>query len=183
MPGVDGDKRLVLAAANELDEYFDSSQLLWRLSDRAGSLSPGSLLLALKCTKARTESENEPGLRSAVEKIDILIQMRRGIWQKRIKDEIPYRLRLWKNALEDFFDEGMLDQSIANQIRNRVMLELLKDEAFTLAPSFQTQIDQLDRRLRPFFMEEGFLWEESLRDEFDIQQFWFLYLRLGEVKS
>ncbi len=183
MPRVDENRRLILAGAEELENYLNSSQLLWRLSHQAGSLTPGSLLLALKCLRVEASSVNDPILRAAVEQIDRLIQKRQAAWRKRVADEIPYRLRLWKSTLEDYFEEGMLDLSIASQIKNRVIIELLLNEARLITPVIQNQIDQLDQKLRPFFDERNFLWESALIAEFDMTKYWFLYLQPGKVKS
>ena len=183
MPRADEDRRLVLAGADELDSYLDSSQLLWRLSDQAGSLTPGSLLLALKCLNTETSIETDPPLKTAIETITELIQKRQAVWQKRIAAEFPYRLRLWKASLEEYFEDELLDHSIASQIKNRVLLELLKDEARMIALSLQNEIEQLDRRLKPFFNEGSFLWDTVLTAEFDASKFWYLYLRTGEMRK
>ena len=183
MPRVDENRRLVLAGADELEEYLDSSQLLWRLSHQAGSLTPGSLLLALKCLKVEVPPEGDQILLLSLEKVNNLIQRRQAVWQKRITQEIPYRFRLWKISLEDYFEEGMLDRTIESQIKNRVILELLLGETRTIAPMIQNQIDHLDSLLRPYVNENCFLWDAALSSEFDVTKFWFLYLQLGRVKS
>jgi hypothetical protein len=182
MSWADEDLTLVITAATELDSYLDSTQLNWPLTRSAGILTPGNLLLSMKRTASVKTNLSDPEFQDAKNTIEIIQKQRRSAWEKKIADEIPYRVRLWQNCIEDYLEDQIVDASIRTQIRSRVIIDLLIDEARTVDPRTIGKIENLDEAFKQIIQPGAFLWDESLVDIFPQSKYWYLYLKPGEVK-
>ena len=181
MNSTNEDRSLILAAATELDDYLSSDVLSWKAANTAGRLTPGNLLLALKRTQAKLASENDTVFQKALETIEETRQLRQSAWQRKINKEIPYRLRLWINTLEDFIEDGSLDRSYAAQVKNRVLVELLGDEVRFFQPEWQTSLQRADELVKKISVFGPFIWEQALEKDFPEDKFWYLYVKPDEV--
>ena len=183
MTWVDEDRRLAIIAAEELENYLDSTQLLWRLDSKVGTLTPGNLLLSIKRINATDAFQTDLDYQAAVLRLDEIIKRRRASWEKKITLEIPYRIRLWKNSIDEILEEAFIDHSITSQVRNRVIIEILLDEVRTIDPRLMIQIDKADNMLKKIGTNGPFLWDSALETCFEKDKFWFLYLAKGEVNK
>ena len=177
----DEDRHVVIAAAGELEEYLHSTQLLWRMSHSAGMLSLGSLQLCMRrlaCCDPDLLSSSYP---SAVVEINRIKEKFWLICERKIAEEIPYRVRLWKNSIEEYAEEGMLDHSFHAQVKNRVIIELLWHETRGVTKEMQDMLTVTDSRLRSISSDGPFLWDNRIETAFDRIEFWFLYLQPGKV--
>ena len=175
------DRKLVFAAVEELEDYLSSDQLQWRLSDSRGWLTPGSLVLGLRRLTCIHSQNPSADFNSAVESFQRIQDRRRAAWDRKVNIEIPYRLRLWTNSLEEFTDEGVIDPSFAAQVKNRVLVELLMDESRWIPPQVRVQIDGADEKLKRISTPGDFIWNDLLANCFTREKFWFLYLRTDMV--
>jgi len=178
MSWVDEDRKLVNAAANEFDDFLNSKQLSWRLMGSIGNLSIGTLLLSLRRIKVFLNQSEDIELERSISEIDQIQSKRLSAWSRKIDLEIPYRLRLWENWLEELLEEGALDPSYRAQIRERVVLELLMMESRTVKPDYFQRLQQKDQSLRSICVNGHFIWDSKLMEAFDNQSFWFLYVDL-----
>ncbi len=178
------DRRLILAAADELEDYLLSAQLFWRLVNKAGTLKPGNLMLAL-----RRKGVNEAILSkkceylAAEEKIIGVQEKWRSAWEKKVVEEIGARVRLWKNSLDEIAEEGIIDQTTNTAIKHRVILEILTTEVRAVSIVDSLDIHKMDEQLQSLVNTGNFLWETELSSVFDKKTYWFLYLKKGEVNS
>lgn len=178
MSWVDEDRKLVIAAANELDDFLNSKQLSWRLMGSVGNLSIGTLLLSLRRIKVILNQSEDVELERYINEIDQIQSKRLSAWSRKIDLEIPYRLRLWENWLEEFLEEGTLNPSYRAQIRERVVLELLMMESQTVRSEYVQVLEHGDQSLRKISKPGSFIWNLELIQAFDNQSFWFLYVDL-----
>lgn len=175
----DEDRHLVIAAATELDDYLDSSQLTWRLAGSAGMLTPGNLLLSLSRKNQNGSILSALEFNTAEIKIINTLEKRRAMWDRKIGEEIPYRIRLWQNSIEEYVDEEFLDHTYSAQVRNRVIIELLLNEARIVKPQSRKDIEITDESLKRISKEGSFVWEQPLADIYTKEKYWFLYLQIG----
>ena len=175
------DRKLVFSAVEELEDYLSSDQLQWRLSDSRGWLTPGNLILGLRRLTCIHSQNPSADLNSAVDTFQRIQDRRRAAWERKVNTEIPYRLRLWTNSLEEFKDEGVIDPSFAAQVKNRVLVELLMDESRMIPPQIKLQIDEADDNLKGISTPGEFIWDSLLSNCFTNDKFWFLYLRTDMV--
>jgi hypothetical protein len=179
----DEDRRFVIAAAEELDEYLSSTQLTWRLSKSAGMLTPGNLLLCLNRSSVVDSFQGSRDYQIALETITRILERHPAIWEKRIAMEIPYRTRLWQNAIQECKDEGIIDATIKTDLKNRVILESLMDETRSIDAKSQHEMVRTDALLKSISSPGDFLWDISLINIFPQSKFWYLYLQTGSVKK
>ncbi len=172
------DRRLVIIAAAELNDYLDSSVLLWPLSKSAGMLTPGSLRLAMM---RKETTQMTADLQKAIGVIASTISKRIAIWERKMQEEIPYRLRLWENLVEEYAEEGLFDASIKTQVRNRVILEILFDECRMVDPRARTRLEKIDHEVNLISKAGPFLWDTSVVEVFPREKYWFLYLLTGNT--
>lgn len=175
------DRRLVIAAAAELNEYLDSAHLIWRLTNSSGVLTPGNILLGIYRLKNSGPAFSHSEYQEAELLITDIRSKRRAMWEKKVDLEIPFRIGLWQSSIEEMMDDGLIDHSFIAQVKNRVLIELLIDEIRIVQPDLKDKLEKVDQSLRRISKEGSFLWEQSLSALFPIQKFWFLYLQMGEV--
>jgi len=170
------DHQLLLAAADDFTDYLHSSKLQWK-ADFSKVFTAGRILLAQKRVLfLKDDFQINVKLN---DKIDRVKYENKAIWQRKIELEIPYRLNIWKNLLQDYLDEG-LDSSYSAQVSNRVMLTLLMNEVDILHPSIGITLNELDDRLRVLAGDGDFIWEKALAPGFMKVDYWYLYTRHRE---
>jgi hypothetical protein len=166
------DQQLLLAAADEFTDYLQSSAIQWKVNF-SRVFTAGRILLAQK--RVQFTKEDYPTKVKLNEKIDQLKFENKAIWQRKIELEIPYRINIWKNILQDYLDEG-LDSSYSTQVGNRVMLTLLINEVDLLKPSIDSHLDEMDDKLRSLVDDGDFVWDPVLEPGFSKVDYWYLYI-------
>lgn len=165
------DHQLLLAAADDFTDYLHSSAVQWKVNF-SQVFTAGQILLAQK--RMHTLKGDSPDYIKLNDKIDRVKLENKAIWQRKIELEIPYRLNIWKNMLQDYLDEG-LDSSYPAQVSNRVMLNLLINEVDSLNPSIEITLSELDDKLKTLAGEGDFIWDTILAPVFSKVNYWYLY--------
>ena len=169
--GMDDDSRLILAAANELEQYLASSVILWRVNGSKLPLSPGNLLLACVRLKAVNAGSSD-----AYAAINGLLETKRRVWENRINQEIPLRLNQYRGMVDDYLESVMIDAGYRNNISTRVKLELLLSELTTESAGNLRVLTELDSKLFKLLEDGNFIWESALIAGFPREQYSYLYI-------
>jgi hypothetical protein len=170
------DHQLLLAAADEFTEYLHSSALQWKVNFTQ-VFTAGRILLAQK--RMHYLEDEYPINVNLNDKINHVKIENKAIWQRKIELEIPYRLNIWKNMLQDYRDEG-LDSSYSAQVSNRVMLALLINEVDFMQTSIEITLTEMDDKLRSLAVDGGFIWDPVLIPGFSKVDYWYLYTKYKE---
>ena len=184
MPEFSEERAYLIAAADELEDYLLSRADTWRLAgpESFPPLTPGYVLFTMKRMAEVNPSGGAFGeVQIAFDKVEKVCRRWNSAWKKRVKQEIPRRLRLWSNYLDDL----VLTRSQAHQefywnVRWRVMLTLLIAEIGDLDPEMSQWLDLLDTRLRAVSHPGPFVWDQLLESAFNRSDFWFLYLEISQ---
>jgi hypothetical protein len=162
-------------AVGVFEDFLLSNEIYWPMGRMR--LSLGRLLLALTRLQARPLPAGE---KSEFERLERQIMQARDHWrtnwERKAAREIPARLTLWRDYLEDLFREPKEHAAeYRYEVRLRVMLELLMQEAHGAAGAQAGELALLDQRLRNALMPGDFIWEAEMARGFPPQPFWYLY--------
>lgn len=185
MQGLENDLAFVEASVPELEKYLLSDTLYYPVTGAHGrqlagdttQLTLGNILLSsarLRAAQLPPEEVSQVGV--LLREVDAIRNRWRTNWQKKVEQEIPSRLRLWKNYLSDWSEAspGRTGDYHYN-VRLRVMLELLFDETSDLFVQEKSLLRTLDLRLKGKGMPGDFIWDPQLSSAFPPDRFWFLY--------
>jgi hypothetical protein len=185
----DYDLRYLAAGLEALEPYLLNPGLYWPPGVEANpgqppypSLTPGSLILALRRAETRATSNKA---REEYNQIDLrFTSMKtrwRSAWEKKVLRDFHARLGLWRNFLEEFRENPAVNQDrYPYEITRRVQLHLLLDEARDFPAAELQMLSGLDRKLRAIFRQGGFVWEADLVRAFPQEPFWYLYGMMTE---
>ncbi|MCS6907264.1 MAG: hypothetical protein RML93_05205, partial [Anaerolineales bacterium] len=142
------------------------------------SLTHGTYLLALNRARgiAQTAAEHSRWQNSALEVEDLRRRWHRA-WLDKAKLDASSRLRRWEDFLREYWQKpaDQIDR-YAYEARNRVILELLKEETPETLEIWD-RLAQLDQRLRERWIQGEFLWEKEQAAQFPPAPYWFLWGR------
>lgn len=169
----DEDRILILSSSFELEEYLSSTVILWRLKGSIPPLSPGNLMLAMKRVCLGIDTE----LDQAIHHVQMIIEQRRAAWEKKIKAELPMRMRQWRSIVEEILEYGAIDPSYQYNVRVRVILALLMDALRFPDKQLSEKLIQMDEKLNQIAVIDGFVWNEELEKSFPQEYYPFLYLK------
>lgn len=172
--GLEEDRKLILASADELGQYLASPVVLWPLHRKNQPLSPSNLLFAIK---RHSVSLISPLPRDILEKIKQLIISNRAAWIRKVENELPLRLNQYRVIVDDYLDTGKIDAGYRNSISTRVKLELLMQELYPEPVKARREITDLDRKLFSLLEQYEFVWESELSSGFPKDSFGYLYVR------
>lgn len=186
MDWIDNDIAFLRASVPELEKYLLSNVLYYpvtaergrQLSGDTTQLTIGNVLLST----ARLRALNLPPEKAEqVEPILMEIDRTRSRWyanwKKKAELEIPNRLRLWKNHLDEWIDSSASRGGDYHyNVRQRVILELLLGESDELFVQEKSLLRRLDLRLKGKGVPGDFIWDEQVKSAFPPDRFWFLYL-------
>jgi hypothetical protein len=163
-----------------LSAYLLSNELYWPLKADLPRLTIGGLLLALTRTQVRTVSSAEQAEVSRItSQVDAVRSKWTVAWEAKATRELGSRLNLWKNYLGDIRNaSSQYRQDYPNEVRNRVILELLLAE-LPKQPPEAAALAGLDVSLRKQLDAGDFIWDPELQVAFPQDKFWFLYGNLG----
>ncbi len=176
------DLRYLEAALDLLEDFIKSPEIYWSLSVSPPpgeppypQLSLGNVLLALQRLQRPLEKGEEAALREAhADALDRIRQRYRAVWEQKAVKEARMRARLWAQYIAELAKEPSSKAYYAAEVRNRAILELLRQEA-TLPDTIETLRAHADRRLQSRFEPGEFIWDEDLAPAFPSQTFWYLY--------
>ncbi len=168
-------------AVPDLEAYLLSPTVFWPLPSAPTSLNEpgmdqmtlGGVILSLKVIQAF----NLPEAMTFSDLVEDVRERWRSNWAKKAAKEFSQRVRNWEHTVGELTRQtaGRLNVYRA-QVRNRVILELLKDEMPPERPSELAVLASLDTTLRNLFVQGDFLWDSSLQSVFPQPRYWFLYL-------
>jgi len=164
----------------QLSDYLLSNELYWPLKADLPRLTIGGLLLALARAQARTVSPAGQAEASRfTSQVDAVRSKWTVAWEAKATRELGSRLNLWKNYLGDIRNaSSQYRQDYPNEVRNRVILELLLAE-LPKQPPEAVALAELDIYLRKQLVAGDFIWDLELQAAFPQDKFWFLYGNLG----
>jgi len=188
MQMLDNDLAFLRASASVLEDYLLSNILYYpvtgehgrQLSGDTTRLTPGNLLLSSKRLRAAGET-NEPGnqLSTLLDQVSRVQGQWKSRWVMKVKEEIPNRIVLWRNYLNELGEEQPARAGdYPYNIRLRVILELLLDEVDDLLIAEKSNLASLDKRLKARGMPANFIWNSALEPAFPPTPYWYLYWQL-----
>lgn len=170
------ERAFLVAAAHELKDYLLSATLNWPVGQRDSlpPLSPGALLLSLKCSES---APADPALTAARRQIDEVMQQWRAAFARKAELDYDQRLNLWVNALPTLLQPGGERQArFAWHARWRAMLTLLEPYAPNAVDKNQARLAGADALLRGASRPGTFVWAAGQERFFPQNLFWYLYL-------
>lgn len=183
MFGFNYEIRYVEAMLPELESYLHSREL-YRLvfvpkeanEPPYPTLTIGTYLLALKRAQgfAQTAAQHAQWQKLAQESEQIKARWRQA-WLEKTKLDSSSRLRRWGDFLREYLQKpaDQIDRYVY-EVRNRVILELIKEECPDLPDIWKT-LDQLDQRLQERWIKGTFIWESELSPHFAVDRYWYLW--------
>jgi len=141
------------------------------------SLSLGAFLLSLK--KAHGYSKfraNQTELTKIDAEVITLRQHWRQAWENKALREMQNRANLWQSYLSELIanPNEQMDR-FTYEVRQRVIMELLRQEIVSPNESVMANLDLLDQILRSSFQTGEFVWDTELKAEFPSPAYWFLW--------
>lgn len=158
-------QRFLTDGLQQLPAYLQSDEVFW-LMDRDPQLTLGNVLLAAATLQA--EGKLRPADASALADV----RKEWGVaWKKKAEREFTARLRQWSHYLAELADKPKQHALYyASEVRPRVLLQLLGEEA----PELADKVQALDAALKPLVQPADFLWDAKLADAFPAPKYWFL---------
>jgi hypothetical protein len=175
MPTPAQDISFFQAGLESLEAYLLSEELFWPLTGNLPRLTVGGMLLAGK----RIEVRAAGGWTRLSVRLEAVRTKWRSAWERKAGREVHARLDLWKGYLEEVARKSPDPGLYSQQVRWRVMLQLLGDE-FSAPPRELEAVRGLDAILRTAWLPGAFVWEAGLSCAFPEPGYWFLY---GKLKS
>lgn len=173
----------------ELKDYLLSQELYWPLNvGPAGSsaglpqFTLGNLVLCQERLSAVAwPPEKQAELQALNQQVDDLHNQWRVTWSRKAKREYSARFKLWMNYLQDVINEsGKRGAGYANEVRWRVILDLLAADIQEPLEMERETISNLDIRLRTITLPGEFLWEPEVEPAFPRGPYWYLYVKFKE---
>ncbi|MCU0485284.1 MAG: hypothetical protein MUC85_04150 [Anaerolineales bacterium] len=189
MPTIAYDMMYLEAGLDELDSYLLSDHLYWSTGASAPrgepefpSLTLGGLLLAHQRLRAhRLDPSLEHAFQDLHRRLEYSQARWRVAWGRKSQRSFHARLNQWNNYLSDYLSqpEVYADQ-YPQEVRIRLMLDLLQPLADHIDPSELDLLHSLDALLHVRLLPGEFVWEKDLAEGFPQAQYWYLYGHLKE---
>jgi hypothetical protein len=163
------DQRFLSDAIPQLKDYLLSNEIFWNLGNDP-QMTLGNVLMA----EANLDAA---GKLRAADKQAIADAKKewRSAWEKKAEKEFASRLRQWMNYLRELGEKPSQHASYyGNEVRARVLLELLAGEASGLA----SQLSAADSSLRSLTTSGDFVWGDALESAYPKAKYWFLYVKV-----
>ena len=169
------------AGLEQFKPFLLSPEIFWNLNLARPAkqapypqLSLGNMLLASHILKADAKIKNHKEL---VESFDAFQLEWARAWQQKAKQEFNYRIKQWLRYLADLQGEKSQSQSsFKNDIRIRVLLELLLSQLKDDGQNVADQLNELDLQFHPLMKAAEFVWPPEIKGAFASEDYWFLYL-------
>ncbi|MFC2063703.1 hypothetical protein ACFLXB_01215 [Chloroflexota bacterium] len=172
------DLNYFLNGVEDLEDYLLSNELYWNLPGLSRLTLGGLHLARARLAKESFQSGEEKLFSDAVRQMEYICLKWRVAYEKKAQWEFTSRLNLWQNFLMDYWTSPEeFGDAYSQEIRWRVMIQLLS-ENISVEFKEKDKLDSLDDRLKISFQPGDFIWPEELSDQFDEQDYWFLYGKL-----
>lgn len=179
----------LLASLEELEGYLLSGDLYGQLHTKApvgeppfASLTLGNVLLARQELRACSlEAQQGSSFRELDTRLETMRSRWRAAWEGKAKREYPARLRQWALYLDEYRrDPEKQADRYPYEVRQRVILKLLGDEAEGAVEENSDKLFALDEVLKRDFVQGEFVWDEGMRGGFAKEEYWYLWGRVRE---
>lgn len=183
MTDLNYDLHYLSAGLEELEAYLLSKELFWHVTTPPNlrpfpMLTIANLLLANANLKAyNNENQLSPPEKTTYARLerelDAIHHKWAVAWQQKAAHEYESRLRQWLNYLNELKED--LENNAPyyhTEVRNRVLLELLKESA---PKAVEPDISDIDAVVRAKLTPGEFIWDAALQSAFPQEQYWFLY--------
>lgn len=187
MRTLEKDWTFLRAAEQDLEGYLLSPELYLPLvADRGSSLEEGMERLTIGnvlLSRARLlafpwDEKQRIDLEKLTQRIDQLRDRWCAAWQRKIAQEVPARLTLWRNCVIDAIEDRERFSGYEYQVRWRVILELLDKELEVPLYESTRILAVLDSNLRTVTTRGTFIWQPELQAGFPEDPYWYLYVRM-----
>jgi hypothetical protein len=186
------DLNFLKAGADSLQEYLLSDEVYWPIGIRPPTgqlaypqLTLSAVLLAQAGAHARDLTPvQQSELANLDEQLDLLRNRWRVKWEKKATREFHARLILWRDFLEEYRENPESQAGrYAYEVRRRVMLHYLREDAAEAPPAELELLNALDKLLRAVFVSGPFVWEPELQTSFPQTPYWYLYGALQKTAA
>jgi len=184
MPSVEYDLQYLQAGITTLEKYLLSGELYWPTDATAPAGEPPyprltleSLLLSYERLQAQALSlTQEASLAQYKQQLHTIRLHWLSAWRKKATRSFRSRLNLWRNYLDEYryHPEANADR-YPYEVRQRVMVYLLKSETDHLDNLDIELLSNLDNLLKGILKPGKFVWSIELQTRFDRKTFWYLY--------
>ncbi|MBN1536853.1 MAG: hypothetical protein JW908_08990 [Anaerolineales bacterium] len=175
------------ASLEELERYLHSSDVYGQLHTRApageppfASLTLGNVLLARKELQSYTmDTDRVLEFRELDTRLETIRSRWRAGWEEKARQEYPARIRQWTHFLEDYRREpGRHADRYPYEVRQKVIMDLLGEEAPGVVEEYQDKLIVLDAWLKVDFVAGEFAWDEGMSGGFPRDVFWYIWGRV-----
>jgi hypothetical protein len=177
------DLNYLSAGLEELEPYLLSKELFWNVTTPPHlhafpKLTIGNLLIALANLNGLSRSgQLSPQEKTEFAQLDRKIEALRKkwavAWGAKAAHEYESRLRQWLHYLNELNDDPENNAPYyATEVRNRALLELLKESS---PESAEPDLADLDAVIRAKLTPGEFVWDRELQPGYPEETFWFLY--------
>ena len=178
---------VVKSSIPEWESYIFSKEIYWPLffgkdsvyrGDIKPRLSAGRLLIALYFLDYFQKNNND--IENTVHKdfqvVNVLKSQWKSNWTKKVLAEIPFRLRLWGDIIQQIRKSSIHNTEFQNQMQIRFMLDCLINESPIDVPDqVKNQVFLLDQQLKNISQPASFVWNDDVSSAFDRNKYWYLY--------
>jgi len=178
------DFRYLKAGIHEVEPYLLSKNLFWPLSSPPPAGEPqyprltlGGLLLSDARMRARYLHPSQThDLESLESMLDHWRMTWRTSWERKAQREFKSRLRQWDLYLNELvYKPEVHIPYYDNEVRIRVLIELLLPEINLIEDEFTNKLLNLDGFLKSNLVPGEFIWEDELKSGFDNNVYWYLW--------
>lgn len=159
------------------DNLFESMSITSSIGVGYPSLTIGNLLLYQKYARQLAKMGSEQGISQKLDtQLDVLRSRWRVAWGRKTAWEFEARLRQWGNAIKEIRDDP--GENLAyyhHEVRSRVLLDLLSDDAREIDPAAHEHLKSLDLILQAIFKPGEFIWEQEVAPAFPKDVYWYLW--------
>ncbi|PJF44614.1 MAG: hypothetical protein CUN55_03040 [Phototrophicales bacterium] len=185
-----GDLKIFLAMVDHLVPYVYEKELFGQISNRYPKLTLGGVLMRrhrISALRDELAPEQSLAFEEAVQKLETL----RYEWLSHYQDKLLQEFHSRINSLVYFVEDcevswNSCDANWPNEAEKRTLVAHVVEEAQSLN-IFDTEhravLTKLDQKLRRFFRESAFLWDERLKAAYPFPQYWWLYGRPGRKEE
>ncbi len=168
----------------ELESYLLSAGLYGQLHVNPpsgeppfASLTLGNILLARQELRSSSLDADRARVFGDLDgRLEALRTRWRTAWEEKARREYPARVRQWARFLEELRrdPENQADR-YPYEARQRVIVQLLGDEAQGVVEENRERLFVLDELLKKDFVEGEFIWDEGMRGGFKKEEYWYLW--------
>jgi len=181
MNRIEYEAEYVKAGLEHFKPFLLSPEIFWNIHlSRPAKQAPypqlslGNMLLAIHILKSGVKFEDH------LELIDSYKGIKREwvrAWQKKAELEFNYRIKQWLRYLADLQGEkNQSKSSFKNDIRIRVLLELLLNQLKDEGQDLAEKLNELDLQFHALMKAAEFVWPSEIKGAFASEDYWFLYL-------